>query len=136
MQPTVENAAASQACSCKVSNETKLARWATAGGIFAALGICAACCLLPFILVGVGVAGVWVATLDALAPYKWYFVLAAVGLLGYGFYVAYRKPKPGCAAGSSCPNCGAGTAVKVGLWGGVILAASGIAFESLERFLG
>jgi mercuric ion transport protein len=136
MQSTVEDSVASQACSRKVSNERKLAKWATAGGIVAAVGVCAACCLLPFLLVGVGVAGAWVATLDALAPYKWYFVVATAGLLGYGFYVAYRKPKPGCAAGSSCPSCGAGTAVKVGLWGGVVLAFSGIAFESLERFLG
>ncbi len=82
-------------------NGGRIAKWTTAGGILAALGICAACCLLPFILVGAGVAGAWIATLDALVSYKWYFVVATVGLLGYGFYVAYRKPKTGCAGGSS-----------------------------------
>jgi mercuric ion transport protein len=102
----------------------------------AALGICAACCLLPFVLIAVGVAGAWVGALDAFAPYKWYFIVATVALLGYGFYAAYWKPGRSCAAGSACTSCGAGASVKVGLWIGVTLALGGAAFEYLEPLLG
>ena len=40
-----------------------------------ALGVCAAYCLLAFALLSVGVAGAWMSTLNALAPYKWIFIM-------------------------------------------------------------
>lgn len=94
-------------CQCTPSSvrETRLARWTTAGGVLAALGICAACCLLPFVLLSLGIAGAWVGSLDALAPYKWIFIAATAVLLGYGFYVVYWRPKRACAAGSQCKTC-------------------------------
>ena len=59
-------------CECRQSrgDDESLTRWATAGGILSALGICAACCLLPFVLLTLGIAGAWVSALDALARYK------------------------------------------------------------------
>jgi len=90
---------------------------------------------LPFVLISAGVAAGWVSTLDALTPYKWPFVALALGLLGYGFYAVYWKPKQQCAAGASCSSCGYGTGVRLGLWLGVILVASGIAFEYVEPWL-
>lgn len=74
-------------CAYAGSSDTgkHVARWTTAGGILSALGICAACCLLPFVLLSFGIAGAWVSALDALAPYKWIFIILTAALLGYGF---------------------------------------------------
>lgn len=124
-------------CSCAKpgGSAQRSARWATAGGILSALGICAACCLLPFALVSAGIAGAWVSALDSLAPYKWIFIALTAALLGYGFYVVYRKQKPGCSAGSSCRTCQSSRSVRIGLWIGAILAVSGILFEYIEPML-
>ena len=72
----------------------RLLRWTTAGGMFAALGIFAACCLLPSVLLSLGIAGAWVSTLDSLARYEWIFI-AAAALLGYGFYLVGQASKKG-----------------------------------------
>ena len=125
----------SSSCGCTPSTDKRLVKWTTAGGIFAALGICAACCLLPTILVGVGIAGAWVGTLDSLAPYKWIFVGLTVVLIGYGFYDVYWKAKSRCAVGPSCETCGAGRFVRMGLWAGTLLALGGIIYEHLEPLL-
>lgn len=125
-------------CSCgkPAGGSSRVVKWTTAGGLFAALGVCAACCLLPFALLSVGVAGAWVTTLDALAPYKWAFIGLTLALLGYGFYAVYWKPRRTCAAGAACKACGSSRSVRVGLWVATILAIGGIVFEQLEPYLG
>jgi mercuric ion transport protein len=122
-------------CSASTGKEQRLARWTTAGGILSALGICAACCLLPFALLSVGIAGAWVTALDSLAPYKWIFIVLTAALFGYGFYVVYWKAKPTCAADSGCNTCRSTRSMRVVLWIGTILAISGIAFEFIEPML-
>jgi mercuric ion transport protein len=103
--------------------------------LFAALGVCAACCLLPFVLISLGVTGAWVGTLDSLARYKWPFISLAAALLGYGFYVVYWRPKRQCAAGAACTARATGRSVRVGLWVATILAIGGVAFEQVEPLL-
>lgn len=124
-------------CTCATSaGETNRAvKWAAAGGVLAALGVCAACCLLPFALLSVGVVGAWVSGLDAFAAYKWPLIGVALALLGYGFYAAYIKPKRACAIGAACEVCGTSRTVRVGLWIATILTIGGIVFERLEPML-
>lgn len=132
---SIANVASKCGCSGPTNGSKHVIRWTTAGGLLAALGVCAACCLLPFTLLSVGIAGAWVSTLDALAPYKWIFVGLTVGLLGYGFYAVYWKPRRTCSAGASCGVCGTSRSVRIGLWIATILAIGGIVFEQLERHL-
>jgi mercuric ion transport protein len=115
----------------------RLAQWTTAGGIVAALGVCAAGCLPPFALISLGAAAGWASTFEALLPFKWLFVGSAAALLGYGFYAAYWKPKrkQACADGAGCPGQQPGTGLRVGLWIGVLLVAGGIAFQYVEPML-
>jgi mercuric ion transport protein len=124
-------------CNCGklTQSSNRAVKWTTVGGVLAALGVCAACCLLPFTLLSVGVAGAWVGALDSLAPYKWIFISVTVALLGYGFYAAYWKPRRKCAAGASCTVCGTSRSVRVGLWIATILAIGGIVFGQIEPFL-
>ena len=137
MEPTTPARAAEPKCTCASSaaGNNKLVKWTTAGGLFAALGVCAACCLLPFALISLGVAGAWVGALDSLTRYKWLFVGVAAALLGYGFYVVYWRPKQQCAAGAGCAARVTGRSVRVGLWIATALVIGGIAFEQIEPML-
>ncbi len=125
------------ACSCSKDARScnTTVKWTTVGGVLAALGVCAACCLLPFALLSIGIAGAWVSTVDSLAKYKWAFISLTVALLGYGFYTAYWRPRDLCAAGTACQVCASSRTMRVGLWIAMLLAISGIVFEQLEPML-
>ena len=86
------------------------------------------------ILVALGIGGAWVGRLEALAPFKWYFVAATTVLLGFGFYSVYFR-SPRCVAGPQCTACKTGRPVKVLLWTATVLAIAGLAFEKIETFL-
>jgi mercuric ion transport protein len=122
----------SPACTCDKSRGNSAVTWTTAGGMLAALGVCATCCLLPFALVSVGVAGAWVGTLDAMAPYKWIFISAATALLGYGFYAMYWRPKQSCPAGSACNCRSTSRSMHAILWLATLLTLAALVFEQLE----
>lgn len=122
-------------CAGSTTHTNRVVRWAAAGGILAALGVCAACCLLPFALLSVGIAGAWVGTLEMFSAYKWPLIGLAVALLGYGFYSAYIKPKRACAAGAAGEVCSSSRSVRVGLWIATVLTVAGIVFEQVEPLL-
>jgi mercuric ion transport protein len=122
-------------CASPPGNSQSKVKLATAGAVLASLGICAACCLLPAVLIGLGVAGSFAGALDSLAPYKWIFIAITAALLGYGFYTAYWKPRNVCAAGASCETCGSARSVRIALWLGTALAISGIVYGYMEPWL-
>ena len=115
---------------------TRLTLWTTVAGVVSSLGICAACCLLPFVLISLGVTSAWVGALDRLAPFKWLFVIATLVLLGYGFYAAYFKPKTECANGSQCQTCAPSALMRTGLWVGLFIGVAGLIFEQIESLFG
>jgi len=129
--------AATRTCSCAKSPSTGQGKvkLATVGAVLASLGICAACCLLPAVLIGLGFTGSFVAALDSLSPYKWIFVVITAALLGYGFYAVYWKPRKTCAAGDSCDSCGSGRSMRIALWLGTGLAISGLVYGYMEPWL-
>ena len=59
--------------------------WSLGAALGAAVGA-SACCTVPLALVSLGVGGAWISGLTALAPYRWMFVMIAVGALGYAGY--------------------------------------------------
>jgi mercuric ion transport protein len=58
------------------------------------------CCVLPLVLVLVGVGGAWMASLAALKPVTPLFVAVALGALGWAAYLLFR-PAAVCA-GDPC----------------------------------
>ena len=66
----------------------KTFKWAAAGGIVGAIGI-ASCCLLPFVLLSLGLGGAWMGSLALLTPFKPLFIAITATLLGYGHYLMY-----------------------------------------------
>ena len=71
-----------------------------AAGAIAALGA-STCCVLPLVLVSVGVGGAWVAQLRELERFYYVFVALALGAFGYAFYRLYLRPAP-CAPDTAC----------------------------------
>jgi hypothetical protein len=136
-QSTKASSNASSLCTCSPTNQRskRIAKWTTAGGLLGALGLCAACCLLPFALVTAGVATAWAGALEALTAYQWPLLGVTVAFLAYGFVVAYSKPRTGSAAGPSCQAGGSTRGFKIGLWIVTALAVAGIVFEQTEPHL-
>ena len=133
---TDTNSSLHPTCSCAPTRDRKIARWTTLGGLIGALGLCSACCLLPFALVTAGVASAWAGTLERLAPYKWALIVITAALLSYGFYVAYRRPVTSCPAGAPCNSRRSRLPLKLGLWIVALLAVAGLVFEQVESRLG
>lgn len=103
------------------------ARGAPGAGLLAAGGmvggmLASSCCIVPLLLVTVGVGGAWIGSLTALEPYRPYFLIAAALLLGAGFRRVYFTPRQSCVAGTSCARPAAGRLTEFALWLGTVLA--------------
>jgi mercuric ion transport protein len=105
-----------------------------AGGVLGAIAA-SSCCVLPLVLVSLGVTGTWIGSLSVLAPYKPIFIAGTVGLLGYGYYLAYGKPKEACAPGESCARPLPNRFVKIVLWGATVLVAIAALFDCVVPLL-
>lgn len=104
-------------CASPAGTAQGLTKWSTLAGLLCSIAVCAACCLLPFVLISIGIAGPWVSGLPAFARYKWPLILLTVALLGYGFRTTnWRRDR----------------AMRVGLWIATILAVCAIVFEQIE----
>lgn len=97
------------------TNAGKSARWVAAGGFLGALAA-SSCCILPLVLFSLGAGGAWLGHLTALAPYQPYFIVATLGMLGYGYWLVYRKPEA-CADDAACAQPLPNKVIKMALWG-------------------
>ncbi len=86
------------------------------------------CCVAPLVLFSLGVSGVWIGNLAALAPYQPIFVIITLGFLGYGYYLVYRKPKAAHAENQACARQSPRRTVKIALWVATVLVAAAMAF--------
>ncbi len=111
----------------QTGNQTNLF---AAGGLIGGL-LASTCCILPLALVTLGVSGAWIGNLTALSPYQPYFLISAFGLLGAGFWRAYRKNEVACTPGSLCAVPESRRAVKTVLWIGLFVTAAAMAVNIL-----
>jgi mercuric ion transport protein len=72
-----------------------------AAGCISALGA-STCCVLPLVLVSVGIGGAWVAQLRELQRFQWIFIALALAAFGFAFYRLYLRPAAACAPGTAC----------------------------------
>lgn len=104
------------------------------GGIFGALAA-SSCCIVPLLLFSLGIGGAWIGNLTALAPYKPLFVAGTAGLLGYGFYLVYWKPRRACADGAACARPIPSRLVQIALWMATALVIAAFAFDYVAPLL-
>ena len=103
-------------------------RIAALGSLVAALGA-ASCCVLPLVLISLGVTGAWIGTFSALEPYKPIFAAVAIGFLAVGFWRTYRKTKIDCAEGSYCASPTSTRLTRVSLWVATVLVGSALTID-------
>jgi mercuric ion transport protein len=70
------------------------------GGVLAAVGA-SVCCVLPLVLVSLGIGGAWMSMLTGLEPARPVFIALTLGFFGLGYYRLYRRPAA-CAPGQAC----------------------------------
>ncbi len=83
------------------------------GGLGAVL--VSACCVLPFVLVMLGLGGAWLANLHALYPYRWLFI----GISAVVLFLAWRRlyrTQPDCGDGEVCAVTAVKRAYRVLFW--------------------
>ncbi|MDJ1157627.1 mercuric transporter MerT family protein [Chelatococcus sp. SYSU_G07232] len=114
--------------------EVERQRLVAAGGILGALAA-ASCCIIPLVLFSLGISGAWIGNLTALAPYKPFVVAGTAGVLGYGFYLLYRRPGRACAEGSTCACRVPGRFVQIALWLATVVVAAAFAFDYVAPYL-
>jgi len=115
-------------------SEVRRQRLVAAGGILGALAA-SSCCILPLILFSLGIGGAWIGNLTVLAPYQPFFVAGTTGVLGYGFYLVYWKPRRACADDAACARPVSSRLVQIALWTATVLVASAFAFNYVAPLL-
>jgi mercuric ion transport protein len=111
----------------------KAERWVglvTAGSMIGAI-TASSCCILPLVLFALGASGAWVANLTALAPYQPIFIVLTLALLGYGFWLVYRRPA--CAEDDACARATSARLLKIGLWAATACITAAMAFPFVFR---
>jgi mercuric ion transport protein len=101
-------------------------------GVLGALGV-ASCCLIPSLLLALGLSGAWITGLIALNPYKPILVITTVGLLGYCYYRLYWTSQAAHVSEGVCGCSPLNRAAKLGLWGATVLVLVALAFDYLEQ---
>lgn len=71
-------------------------RWLSRGSVFAALGsfIGASCCVLPILLVNIGVSSALVSNLAFFVRARPYLLAGTIVLIVLGMYIAFRNGRP------------------------------------------
>jgi mercuric ion transport protein len=101
----------------------------TATGL-TALGALAmtSCCILPLILVSLGVTGVFIGQLGALYQYKWITFTFSAVCLAYGFWKAYQPVSAADCADGTCARPINRTLMRSILWIATAIIAIAVAF--------
>ena len=100
----------------------------SAGGVLGALAA-SSCCVLPLVLVSVGVTGSWMSGLTVLEPYRLILLAFTAAFLGAGFFLVYRKPKiVACEGAEACGTPRSRRLTKSVLWLGTVFMGIGIGF--------
>ncbi len=89
--------------------------WFAAGGIIGAV-LASSCCIVPLLLLTLGVSGAWIGSLTALEAYTPYFAAVTLIFIGLGFWRIYLKAAPECVEGSYCARPQSSLITKSALW--------------------
>ena len=101
---------------------------ATLAGLVGA-GAMTVCCILPLVLVSVGITGSFIASMTALYAYKWALLAIGGAALGYAFLVVYRPPV--CADGTCATPAIPRRVMKAILWLALAVMIVAVAFPYL-----
>lgn len=100
--------------------------------VLAALGA-TACCVLPLVLVTLGLGGAWMASLRSLEAFQPLFAAVTFACLGYAFYSLYIQPKR-CAPDEVCASPAVLRRQRIVFWlVAVAIIALGLAYAFISN---
>ena len=108
--------------------------WLAAGGVIGAV-LASSCCIVPLVLVMLGVSGAWIGTLTALEPYKPLFAAVALVFIGLGFWHFYFRPTPVCVDDSYCVQPESSLITRSALWFATVLVVLALTINWWAPFL-
>jgi len=108
--------------------------WSATG--LSAIGalVMTSCCILPLVLVSLGVTGVFIGQMASLYQYKWITFSISAVFLAYGFYKAYRPVAAENCADGSCARPINRTLMRSILWGATAVIAVAIIFPYITPY--
>ena len=109
-------------------------RAATGAAVLGALAM-TSCCILPLVLVSLGVTGVFIGQLTALYAYKWYTFAFASAFIGYGFWKLHRAEQGECRDGAACTRPKNRRVMKGTLWLATIVTAIAMIFPYVTPYI-
>lgn len=101
-------------------SDPKRGRLLAAGGVVGAF-LASSCCIVPLVLVTLGISGSWISNLTAMEPYKPYVATITLGFIGMGFWHVYFKPRKACEGDSHCARPASSRLTKTALWLGTVI---------------
>ncbi|MCZ6829193.1 MAG: mercuric transporter MerT family protein [Gammaproteobacteria bacterium] len=103
---------------------------AVSGGLMGAVAA-SACCVVPLVLLWLGISGAWIANLTALAAYHEAFIGFSVLLLLAGYSFIYRRRVEPCDEGEACAKPLPDKLVKASFWLAVVTVTIAAVFPYL-----
>ncbi len=113
-----------------MTEEKNKTKFALTGAIVAAV-TASLCCILPLIAAVLGFTGF--AASQFFEHWRPYFLAVTFGLLAVGFYLAYRRPREACEAGSVCARTPMGRWNRAALW---LVAVSVVVLAAFPYYSG
>jgi mercuric ion transport protein len=89
--------------------------WLAAGGLVGA-ALASTCCVVPVVLVTIGVTGAWIGKLSALERYNPIFAALALLCIGFGFWRVYLPRDGDCGEDGACGTGRSRAITKAVLW--------------------
>jgi mercuric ion transport protein len=116
------------------TGESRRRGWVAASGLAGAV-LASSCCIVPLLLVTLGVSGAWIGNLTVLEPYKPWFAGVALVFVGLGFRQVYFKARAVCAEGSYCARPQSALVTKSALWAATALVLLALTINWWAPFL-
>jgi len=101
-------------------------------GVLAAVGA-SVCCVLPLVLLMLGISGTWISSLTAMEPFRPVFIALTVLFLGLAARKLYSTPKA-CEAGTVCANPAVQRRQRVIFWVVALLLLGLLAVPMIAPF--
>ena len=89
------------------------------GAIIAAIGA-SVCCVVPLLLLSLGISGAWMSTLTSMQPVRPFFIILTLVFIGLGYRKLYLIPE-NCEEGEACASTEVREKQQMIFWIGSVL---------------
>ena len=106
--------------------------WLGIGAMLAAIGA-SVCCVLPLLLLSLGITGAWISSLASMSPIRPFFIILTLVFIGLGFRKLYLIPDD-CDEGQLCSTSEVKQKQRIIFWIGSVFILLLLLFPWLAPF--